>query len=78
MNDKIKGWKIVKKTQDGQEYIQSTTLKEGPRSKTTAVFFRNRHKTTDDYIISLKISHNSHIKNKEVSRRQNCFLLENE
>ena len=59
MDAKIKGWKIVKTTINGQEYIQSATLKEGPRSKTTAVFFRNKHKTTDDYIISLKISHNT-------------------
>lgn len=59
MDTKIKGWKIVNTTAKGQEYIQSATLKEGPRSKTTAVFFRNKHKTTDDYIISLKISHNT-------------------
>ncbi len=59
MNSKINGWKIVHSTQNGQEYIKSATLKEGPRSKTTAVFFRNKHKTSDDYIISLKISHNA-------------------
>ena len=59
MDDKIKGWEIVKTTSEGQEYIQSATLKEGPRSKSIAVFFRNKHKNTDDYIVSLKISHNS-------------------
>ena len=59
MNDKIKGWKVVKTTEDGQEYIQSTTLKEGPKSKSVAVFFRNKHETTNKYIISLKISLNS-------------------
>lgn len=59
MNNKIKGWKIVHSTQEGQEYIKSATLKEGPRSRTTAVFFRNKHKTSSDYIISLKISHNT-------------------
>ena len=30
MDAKIKGWKIVKTTINGQEYIQSATLKEGP------------------------------------------------
>lgn len=59
MNDKIKGWKIVLVTEKGQEYIKSATLKEGPRSKTTAVFFRNKHKSSNNYIISLKISHNA-------------------
>lgn len=59
MNDKINGWKIVLATEKGQEYIKSATLKEGPLSKTTAVFFRNKHKTSNDYIISLKISHNA-------------------
>lgn len=59
MNDKIRGWKIVRATKDGNEYIQSATLKEGPRSKSIAIFFRNKHKTTDDYIVSLKISLNA-------------------
>lgn len=59
MNNKIKGWKIVHSTKEGQKYIKSATLKEGPRSRTTAVFFRNKHKTSSDYIISLKISHNT-------------------
>ncbi len=59
MNGETKGWKIVRSTKDGQEYIESVALKEGPRSKTTAVFFRNKHKTSNNYIISLKISHNA-------------------
>lgn len=59
MNSKAFKWKIVHSTQKGQEYIKSATLKDGPRSRTTAVFFRNKHKTSNDYIISLKISHNA-------------------
>lgn len=59
MNEKMKDWKIVQVTEKGQEYIESTTLKDGPRSRTTAVFFRNEHKTSNDKIISLKISHNT-------------------
>lgn len=59
MNNITKSWKIVRTTESGQEYIKDTALKEGPRSKTTAVFFRNKHKTSDNYIISLKISHNA-------------------
>ena len=39
MNNKTKNWNIVNNSKSGQEYIQPTTLKEGPRSKTTAVFF---------------------------------------
>ena len=58
MDNRFKGWKIVHATENGQEYIKSATLREGPRSKTTAVFFRNKHKTSEEYIISLKVSHN--------------------
>ena len=32
----------------------------------------------DTTIDSIKYRYNSHIKNKEVSRKQNCFLLESE
>ena len=69
MDIKTKGWKIVKTTIKGQEYIQSATLREGPRSKTTAVFFRNKHKTTNNYIVSLKISHNKIDANGWVSEK---------
>ncbi len=69
MNSNTKGWKIVHSTENGQEYIKSATLKDGPRSRTTAVFFRNKHKTSNDYIISLKISHNAKDSNGWISEK---------
>lgn len=69
MNSNTKGWNIVHSTENGQEYIKSATLKDGPRSRTTAVFFRNKHKTSNDYIISLKISHNAKDSNGWISEK---------
>lgn len=51
-----KEWKNVKQTSTGQEYVEPCELKQGPRSSTRAMFFRNNHKTTGENIISLKIA----------------------
>lgn len=51
-----KEWKNVKRTSTGQEYVDPCELRQGPRSSTCAVFFRNTHRTTGENIVSLKIA----------------------
>lgn len=56
---KVTDLKKIRTSFSGQEYLEQAILKDGPRSRATAVFFRNKHKTKEEYIISLKISLNS-------------------
>lgn len=75
--DKIKNW-VVKSTSNGQEYIDSKTLKEGPKSRTVAVFFRNKHKTSDQYIISLKLSHNEKRDGQLIEKNNSAITLQDD
>lgn len=50
------GWKVVKTTENGQEYVEECILKSGQRSSCRAVFFRNTHQSSGEKIVSLKIA----------------------
>lgn len=49
-------WKNVQRTEKGQEYVAPCLLSSGPRSNCKALFFRNKHASSGEMIVSLKIA----------------------
>ena len=70
-----KEWKNVRRTVDGQEYVEPCTLGSGPRSACRAMFFRNAHKTNGEQIVSLKIARQKKVGNHLETKEDKAITL---
>jgi hypothetical protein len=71
-------WKNVRRTNDGQEYVEPRTLSSGPRSACRAMFFRNTHKTNAKQIVSLKIARQKKAGNRLETKEDKSITLKPE
>lgn len=73
-----KEWKNVRRTVDGQEYVEPCTLGSGPRSACRAMFFRNTHKSNGEQIVSLKIVRQKKVGNRLETKEDKAITLKPE
>lgn len=73
-----KEWKNVRRTVDGQEYVEPCTLGSGPRSACRAMFFRNTHKSNGEQIVSLKIVRQKKVGNRLETKDDKAITLKPE